>query len=326
MTSVSITTNANIALIKYWGKRNEELILPTKDSISIGVAALTTTTSIQLNKTTQDKIIINNNSNNDIIKPITLFLDTIRKKFNFNKHFTINSYNNFPTASGLASSASGFAALAFGINHICNLNLNFEKISILARQGSGSASRSIFGGFSIWHSGSALDGSDSYAEQIAKSSSWQSLQMMIVITTDTIKTVSSRQGMQASIQTSDYYAQWIKESSMRIAPMKQAIITQNFTQLGQLTEHDWEGFFNVINSTKPALNYWNSTSILVINEIKKLRKNGYECYFTTDAGPHIIIFYLSENESIIKKKLKKIPGIKNILQSNIANEPIVKII
>ena len=139
--------HANIALIKYWGKRNPDLHLPTKSSLSITLKELSTTTSIA----THNQDCIHLNKKQVVDKKIITFLNTFRKKYNIEENHSISSNNSFPTAAGLASSSSGFAALATGLSELYNLNLSKKELSILARQGSGSACRSIYNGFVIWY-------------------------------------------------------------------------------------------------------------------------------------------------------------------------------
>lgn len=321
----TISTNANIALIKYWGKRDTQLILPTKSSISLCLDALATTTTVCLSNSGQDSITLDGKNFPTHIAPVINFLNTARAMFNLDHHFTITSKNSFPTASGLASSASGFAALALGINKLCALNLSPQELSMLARLGSGSAARSIPGGFAMWHRGELPNGSDSYAHRLALSTTWPTLRVIIVITTTDTKKVSSRSGMQASVDTSPYYTTWLNRSQERIHPMINAIATQNFHQLGTLAEADWEDMQKVMLTTSPMLDYWNDASHRVIDQVKQLRKNGYSCYMTTDAGPHVKILCLENQATAIANAVRTLSGVLNVLESSVAGSPKVEL-
>lgn len=321
MPTVQITTHANIALIKYWGKRDTDLMLPTKSSISLCLDALATTTTMGLAEKKHDSITINENSSPIQNASLINFLDTVRRIFKLDNYFIINSKNTFPTASGLASSASGLAAIALGINELCNLKLSQKELSILARLGSGSAARSIPGGFTLWHKGSLNDGSDSYAEQLAPAITWSSLRVIIVITSTTTKKISSRSGMQSSVETSPYYKTWLERSQERIKPMLQAIAAQNFHALGALAEADWLDMKEVMLTTTPTLDYWNTASHDVIAQIEKLRTNGYSCYITTDAGPHVKILCLQNQALEIVDQIHNIPGVLDVLVSSVAEAP-----
>lgn len=325
MNAVCVTTYANIALIKYWGKRDTELMLPTKSSISVGLAALETNTTLRFIAHNEDVIEIDGCTDVHLLEPVHIFLNTLRKTFSINKRFSIVTKNQFPTASGLASSASGFAALALGLNSLCNLHLSTQEISVLARRGSGSAARSIYEGFVVWHRGTAADGSDSFAEQLAPASSWPAFRVLIIETTTAAKKISSRTGMQTSVTSSPLYSTWIRASEDRIERLKQAILSQDFSTVGKLAEADWEGMREVMLSTVPPLPYWNEASLTVINEVKKLRADGIECYLTTDAGPHVKIFCLASSVAVIKKNLEPLPGVLKIIESGVAPAPRVEL-
>ena len=182
MKKITVKSCANIALIKYWGKRDEDLFLPTKSSLSVTLSGLDTVTSVSINPQNRDIIYIDKKlvldlQNNKVHK----FLNLFREKFCIKSFFKIETENRFPTAAGLASSASGFAALAFALNKICDLNLSKKQLSILARQGSGSASRSIFGGFALWNKGELLDGFDCFAQQLFDQDHWPEFRVIAAI-------------------------------------------------------------------------------------------------------------------------------------------------
>ncbi len=333
MKTVKIQTHANISLNKYWGKRDEKLFLPTKSSLTISLSELKTITFIQqfeceyLGRENQDSIFINGIAAANLHRQkIVEFLNFFRQKYGIKKYFNISTINNFPTAAGLASSSSGFAALALGIDKVCNLNLNKKELSILARHGSGSACRSISGGFMLWYKGEKTDGSDSYAEQIFDHTHWPELCILVVIVRNQTKFIGSREGMSMTVATSQYYNTWLKKSAQRLPLLINAIAKKEFTSVGQLAQDDWQDMQQTMLDTKPQLNYWTTESYKVMNTIITLCNKGIECYFTTEAGPNLKVLCLENNKDKVKNELEKISGIIQIIQCKVAPNPKIEIL
>ncbi|MFA5074992.1 MAG: diphosphomevalonate decarboxylase [Candidatus Babeliales bacterium] len=297
---ITLQACANIALIKYWGKRDENLFLPTKSSISISMSNLVTTTCIQENNF--DQIILDNKIlSEEESKKIINFLDKFRKIYKIKKKFKITTQNNFPTAAGLASSSSGFAAIALGLNKFCDLNLSKKELSILARQGSGSACRSIYNGFVMWHKGQENNGLDCYAEQLFDEFYWPEFKVLTVIVNNQEKTISSRIAMQQTVKTSSYYNDWLIESESRIPKITDAIKNKNFSIVGQLAQEDCLGMHKAIRLSEPKIDFWQNKTKDVIKIVEDLKANGTDCYFTIDAGPNVKILCLDKNYEKIKK-------------------------
>ena len=297
MEKITVQACANIALIKYWGKRDEDLFLPTKSSLSISLPNLQTTTSIQDNTANNcDDIIINNKSVSSSVYSKTIsFLDKFRKLYNIKNYFKINTQNNFATAAGLASSSSGLAALSLALDKFCKLNLSKQELSILARQGSGSACRSIYDGFVLWHKGVSPDGSDSYAQQLFDQNYWPEFKIFTAVVSDKQKPISSRIAMQQTIKTSSYYNDWLIESEARIPKMIEAIKKRDFHTVGMLAQEDCLGMHKAMQLSKPSINYWLPETLEVINKIKDLQQSGVNCYFTIDAGPNVKVICLDRD-------------------------------
>lgn len=333
MKTVKIQTHANISLNKYWGKRDEKLFLPTKSSLTFSLSELKTTTFIEkleckdLERADQDIIYLNGSAATDFHKQkIVAFLNLFRQKYNIKDYFKISTGNNFPTAAGLASSSSGFAALALGLNQVCNLELSKKELSILARQGSGSACRSIAGGFMLWHKGEKSDGSDCYAEQLFDNTHWPELCILVIVVNDQTKLIDSRDGMKMTVATSQSYNSWLEKSAQRLPLLINAIAKKDFTTVGQLAQDDWQDMQQTMLDTKPKLNYWTTESYKVINTINKLCRQGTECYFTTEAGPNLKVLCLENNQNKIKMELAKISGIIQIIQCKVASDPKIEIL
>ncbi len=318
-----IQTHANISLNKYWGKRDEGLFLPTKSSLTISLSELTTTTFIEKSET--DEIFINDKIVTGLHEQkIVGFLNFFRQRFDIKSHFKINSHNNFPTAAGLASSSSGFAALALGLDKVCGLKLSKTELSILARHGSGSACRSISGGFVLWHKGINPDGSDCFAEQIFDHMHWPDLRILVVIVRNQQKFLGSREGMRLTVSTSPSYKNWIEKSERRLPLLIKAIKDKNFTTMGRLAQDDWQDMRQTMLDTTPQLNYWTEASCKVIEAVDEMKNKNLPCYLTTEAGPNLKILCLKENEEKIKRELEKIPEIIQTITCKIATDPIIE--
>ncbi len=322
--TVTIKAHANIALHKYWGKRDETLMLPTKNSFSLTLDALRTETSITLSSTHHDIITFDwQETTQKSPEKIINFLNKFRKLYNINQYFSINTKNLFPTAAGLASSSSGYAALALGLSKLCNLNLSKKELSQLARLGSGSASRSVYGGFVQWYKGEKDDGSDCFAEQLFPENHWPELSMIIVILDDQAKKISSRVGMQQTIKTGSHYQTWLQESERNLPLLVQAIREKDIVKLGTLVEQDWYGMYQSMLSTIPKIDYLNRTSHAVIAKVKKLRTQNISAYFTTDAGPNVKILCLKKDIHTITNEMQKVNGVMDCITSSIAGEPTI---
>jgi len=324
MKTVTAHTHANVSLIKYWGKRDEALLLPTKSSISFALDALKTKTSVRFSHDNQDRITFNHVTPHAAgIKKITDFLDIFRTLFNINKHFIITTANSFPTAAGLASSSSGFAALAMALNKLCNLNLSHQELSVLARRGSGSACRSVYGGFMIWHQGQKPDGSDCFAEKIFDELHWPELRVLIVVINDHMKKVSSRDGARITTATSPSYQQWLKSSAQRIPHSLTALQEKNFTSIARLAQDDWNDMQRSMLDSTPQLDYWTARSHAVMKSVETLNDQGISCFFTTEAGPNVKIITFEKHEALISHYLKKLDPTLTIIPSRIAGDPVI---
>ncbi len=324
--NVTVKTYANIALLKYWGKRDETLFLPTKNSLSLSLDALATTTTITFATSNTHAITVHNMIPDEkTIGPIRSFLDHVRKTFAIKQYFSLSTHNSFPTAAGIASSASGFAALSLGINTLCSLGLSQKELSIIARQGSGSAARSIFGGFVWWHKGTQANGADSYAQNLFSFTHWPELRVLIIITQTARKNTSSRYGMAQTVKTSSVYHQWLEDSEKKEYQFIAALTKKDFKSLGTLTEQEWDGFHKSIIHSRPSLCYWNQESYTLIKHVQELRAQGISCFFTTDAGPQVKIICLEHTVNSIKQSITRNFPTTTIIESGIASHPTVNI-
>lgn len=309
-----VKAHTNIALIKYWGKRDERLNLPAVGSISLTLDALWTETEIEFNvhfKT--DRLILNGQpATEKELRRTSKFLDLLRQRAGVSWPALISSKNNFPTAAGLASSASGFAALTVAAARALKLELSGRELSIFARQGSGSAARSIFGGFVEMHAGRLADGSDAFAEPIVPPDYWD-VRLLIGVTSQVAKKVSSTAGMNLSKETSPYYQAWINAQPVDLKTMRRAIEQRDFEQIGQLAEHSCLKMHALALSSNPGILYWNDVTVEAMHSVRDLRASGTQAYFTIDAGPQIKALCLPEDEPKVRSMLESIPGIQQVI-------------
>ncbi len=313
---ITAKANSNIALIKYWGKRNSDLNLPAVGSISVTLEGLSTQTTTRFETGLQnDRLLLNGKKESGpALVRITRFLDIIRNTSGVSLKASVESNNNFPTAAGLASSASAFAALAASASKAAGLNLSDAQLSELARRGSGSAARSVFGGYVVMHRGERPDGSDSIAEPLAEKNFWD-IRLCIAITTEKAKTINSTVGMTQSKASSVYYPAWVDTAETDLAEMRSALLAKDFQKVGELSEYSCLKMHALAMSGRPGVVYWNGTSVEVMHAVQSLRQTGIPAYFTIDAGPQVKVLCLPEDENRIKVMLQEIPGVLRVLKT-----------
>ncbi len=291
---------ANIALCKYWGKRDSQLNLPINDSLSISLDQKGTTTTLEPIDGDTDDIEFNQKRiaiKSSTYQKIVQHLDLFRHVFGA-QAFRVTTHNTIATSAGLASSASGFAALTQALVGSYQLSLPDKTRSILARLGSGSACRSINTGFMWWHKGSRLDGLDSFATPIT--TQWPELRVGILTLHSTEKTMSSRAGMEHTMNSSILYQQWPQQAHHQLAVIREAILNKDIVALGATSEHNALSLHATMLSAWPPLCYWTPETLSTIQAIWQARQKGVQVYFTIDAGPNLKLLFESSEESTIK--------------------------
>jgi diphosphomevalonate decarboxylase len=289
----------NIALCKYWGKRDAELNLPITSSLSISLPTKGALTELELHNKPEDTVILNGNelaADSAFVKRISQFLDLFRPQKEW--CLRINIKMNIPVAAGLASSASGFASLVSALNDLFDWKLSRRDLSILARLGSGSASRSLWNGFVEWHAGVQSDGMDSYAEPL--DIEWPGLNVGILTINAEQKSISSREAMQRTMNTSLLYGSWPKKVSQDLAFLKQALHLKNFSLLGGAAESNALTMHATMLSSWPPIFYSLPETVAAMQQVWDLRHNGLELYFTQDAGPNLKLLFLEKNKHRVK--------------------------
>ncbi len=288
---------SNIALCKYWGKRDEELNLPVTSSLSIALENLGS--EITLKPCTKwDRISLNGKllaSDTTFVQRATAFLDLFRPAPDF--FFDMRAKNSIPTAAGLASSASGFAALTLALNELFGWKLNRRALSILARLGSGSACRSLYGGFVEWHAGAARNGMDSYAEPL--DAVWPDLRLGLLLLSEKEKPIGSRHAMQQTRATSPLYAAWPAQVERDLAALKTAIRNRDFAALGRTAEANALAMHATMIAARPAILYWLPSSLAAMRKIHQIREEGVKVFFTMDAGPNLKLLFLRKEQALL---------------------------
>lgn len=293
----------NIALIKYWGKRCQALNLPVTDSLSITLPECLSKTKIKPSLSADlyylhgEKL----QETSTFYKRMSVFLDLFRTQDV--PFFEVHTENTVPTAAGLASSASGFAALVLALNDLFGWHLSDKRLSILARLGSGSACRSLWNGFVHWHAGIEAHGLDSFATPIT--TTWPNLMMGIIMINEQQKPISSRQAMQQTVATSPLYQAWPATVTQHLATLLTAIDTQDFTLLGQTAEHNAECMHASMQASWPSISYRLPQTLSIIETVKTLRQEGLAVYFTQDAGPNIKLLFEHKDLSTLQTYFPK---------------------
>lgn len=300
----------NIALSKYWGKRNTELNLPNNSSLSISLPELGTETTISIHADQHDCIELNGkrlDQEDKFAKRLSHFLNFFRQTPEIT--FKVETFNTVPTAAGLASSASGYAALVLALNECYQWQLDTQALSLLARLGSGSASRSLFDGFAIWHKGKLENGMDSYAEEI--DTHWEDFCIGLIEVDTTEKPIGSTAGMQQTVNTCELYDTWPDKAEKDVQIIHQAILQKDFSLLGATSENNALSMHATMIATWPPIVYWQPESVSAMQKVWQLRKQGVEVYFTMDAGPNLKLLFLETETSKIRQRF---PGKLKVLR------------
>ncbi len=294
----------NIALCKYWGKRDDELNLPVTSSLSISLGRLGSEATIRLAE--RDEIVLNGETleaGSAFHRRLFEYLDLVRPAPA--ARFRVEAVNTIPTAAGFASSASGFATLALALNDLFGWNLDRRSLSILARLGSGSAARSLFEGFVIWHAGAAEDGMDSFAEPLPET--WPDLRLGLVVIEAKQKPIGSREAMKRTVRTSPLYAAWPGKVAADLGELRGAIRDRDFERLGRAAESNALTMHATMMAAWPPVIYWLPESVATIERVAALREKGTPVYLTMDAGPNVKLLFLEKDTAAITEHF---PGVQ----------------
>lgn len=312
--SATALAHPNIAFIKYWGNQDFSIRLPANGSISMNLDSLWTRTTVRFDAGLQaDELTISGDDITDAgLARVSMFLDLVRGLADTTLKAAITSENNFPASAGIASSASAFAALALASTHALGLNLTEPQLSALARKGSGSACRSIPGGFVEWKT--ADKDFESYAQTIAAAGYWDLVDCIVIVSGHPKKT-GSTEGHQLA-PTSPLQAARIADSPRRLDLCREAILKKDFDALTAVVEQDNHMMHAVMMTSTPSLLYWLPETLAVINEVLQIRKEGLPVCYTIDAGPNVHVLCPAEFAQPVFIRLSQIQGMQKIITSH----------
>ncbi|HZI14751.1 MAG TPA: diphosphomevalonate decarboxylase [Myxococcus sp.] len=280
----------NIALVKYWGKRDEALILPHQSSLSLTLSPLSVTTTVEFGAAGEHVEINGHTAKGSERDRVLRLLESVRGQAKGELGpAKVVSRGDFPMAAGLASSAAGFAALAVAGRAAAGLGADPKAASILARMGSGSACRSVQGGFCEWQRGERADGEDSFAVQRFNAGHWPELRMVVAILDRGEKEVKSRDGMKHTVETSPYYPAWVKDAEAEVPHAREFIARKDLQALGELCERNAWRMHSTAFAANPPLSYMSSGTMGLIQHLREQRKKGMPVWFTLDAGPNPVL-------------------------------------
>ncbi|MEM0201167.1 MAG: diphosphomevalonate decarboxylase [Candidatus Micrarchaeaceae archaeon] len=323
----------NIALIKYWGRRdNTGLNLPNNSSISMTLDEnLNTKTTVMLSDEINEDILYINKIKEDISgskaseksKYIKNTLESMKKLAKIEKNFIVISENNFPSGAGIASSASGAAALICALNELLKLKMSTKQLSIMARKISGSACRSVYGGIVKWRVGSKKDGGDSFAEKIFDEKYWKELVDIIAVVDANTKKVSSSIGHEATVKTSVLYENRVSFAEKGVFSVEKAIKNKDIDMLSLAVMRDSNNMHATMLDTWPPIMYLNDSSKEIMYKIHELNEQKNRCIagYTFDAGPNAHIITTDIHKEEVLNAIKDIKGIKNIIESHQGKGP-----
>jgi diphosphomevalonate decarboxylase len=311
MTTATAQAFANIAFIKYWGNRDNILRLPMNGSISMNLDGLYTRTTVSFQPSLPfDELIINGHEIRGAgLDRISYMLDIIRGMANIYDQAEVMSENNFPSGAGIASSASAFAALAVAGSKAAGLSLSEAELSRLARRGSGSAARSIPGGFVEWQTGTTDE--DSFAFSIAEPDHWNLVDCVAIVSASHKKTGSTEGHFIAA--TSPLQPARVADAPRRLETCRKAILERDFNAFASIVELDSDMMHAVMMTSSPALHYWKPASLEVMNRVRQWRMDGIPACYTVDAGPNVHIICTETESQMIEKRLRETGGVENVL-------------
>ena len=310
----------NIALVKYWGKRGEAALnLPAAGSVSLTLEGMVTETTVRFDEAPggTDRVELDGIRLEGAKRErISRFLDLVRDRAGVGRvGAEVRTANDFPTGAGLASSASGFAALALAASRAAGLELAPGVLSALARRGSGSAARSVFGGFVEMLPGQPPDeDASAHAVPLAGADHWN-LHCMVAVTARGAKEVGSTEGMERTRRTSPYYEPWVASVPEAVEAARQAIAARDLEALAQVAEASCLRMHASALAADPGVIYWRGATVELFGLVRRLRDQGLPCFFSVDAGPHVKVFCQAEATEQIGLALRGAPGVLEVLHT-----------
>jgi len=315
MSSVTAFAHPNIALIKYWGNRDNALRLPANNSISMNLDRLFTQTTVTFSASFEDDSLYIHEKliTGPGLERVSEFLDLVRKMAGTNQRAEVVSENNFPSGAGIASSASAFAALALAASKAAEITLTEKELSRLARRGSGSACRSTPSGFVEWYAG--VDDADSFAASIAPPEHWDLVDCVAIVSVGHKKT-GSTEG-HALAPTSPLQAARVADAPRRLDQCRRAILERDFDALASVIELDSDMMHAVMMTSNPGLFYWRPASMAIMESVRKWRERGIPVCYTVDAGPNIHVICQREHAESVESSLRELSEVQDVLVAGV---------
>ncbi len=303
----------NIALIKYWGKRDTTRNLPAVGSISITLRDLFTKVSVELDACLPGDILTVNDQQDDALLPrISACLDAVAGRDRL--YARVSTTCNFAIAAGLASSAAAFAATTVAAAAAADLKLDDQQLARLAGQASGSAARSLYGGFVELSS----NRDDITLTSLCDAEAWP-LMIIVAITETAPKDVGSTAAMEISRKTSPFYASWVERQPQDLDTARNAIMDRDFQQLASIAEHNCLKMHSVMWASRPPVVYWNSATIQCLETVRRLQREGCNVFFTIDAGPQVKAVCLPDDAESVRVALAATPGVIEVMSSTLGS-------
>ena len=315
----------NIAFVKYWGDRDERLILPAGGSISMTLdrTFTTKTTAYFSPSLKRDELMLNGRGGSPLDAPrITAHVNVMRKAARSKLFARIESMNNFPTSAGIASSASGFCALTLACARALGIRKSMRELSALARLGSGSAARSFFGGFAEWLKGSRADGKDSFARQVAPASHWPELRDLVAVVSEGRKPISSRDAMRITVRTSKLFKERMKTHTATLKSVRSAIMKKDSTSLFSSIMVESDSMHACMADSRPPIVYLTPQSHRIAEAVEEFNaKGGVRAGYTFDAGPNAHVITTQRHARKLSGILSDIAGVQKVMVSGVGKGP-----
>jgi diphosphomevalonate decarboxylase len=312
VVTATAQASPNIAFVKYWGNRDDVLRIPSNGSISMTLGRLHTTARVAFDPAaTEDTLIIGGQpAPADAARRVSAHLDLVRAVAREKRRARVESSSNFPADSGIASSASAFAAITLAAVAACRLRLDAQAVSRLARRGSGSACRSVFSGFVEWQPGDS--DSTSFAVPVAPPNHWPLIDLIAVVSQASKETGST--GGHRLAATSPFQEARVQDAPRRLSACRQAILQRDFEALAEVVELDSMLMHAVMMTSSPPLQYWLPSTLTILHAVTEWRSRGAGVCATIDAGPNVHCICAPGEAEAIRARLQDLHGVELVLE------------
>ncbi len=316
MSEARSVAHPNVALSKYWGKRLGAGNFPAVPSLSVTLAALETRTQVRFDSALEDDVLTIDGEipGSEARARVVALLDRVRRAAGDDRRAEVRSTNDFPTASGLASSASGFAALALAAARAAGLDWAGARVSDLARRSSASAARSVFGGFVELEAGAeGVQEGDLLCARPVASADHLPLVVLVCVTTEARKAIGSSEGMRLTMDRSPYARAWLEEAPRLHARLRAALLARDFPAVGELAEASALAMH--ASAIAAGLMYWNAATLDALLAVRALRAEGVAAFVSIDAGPHVKVLVLEPEAARARASMAATRGVRRVIES-----------